>query len=66
MDKHPFDYQKPTEAQVEVISEFRQKCKDLYEYLLTLPHSRERSLAITQLEQVSMWGNKCIVFHVEG
>lgn len=62
-DKHPFEYQKPTDAHVAKITEVREACKGLYEILMTLPNSRERSLAITKLEETSMWANKGIVFH---
>lgn len=60
---HPFEYQKPTDEHVQKITEVREKCKELYELLLTLPKSREQSLAITKLEEASMWANKGIVFH---
>lgn len=62
-DKHPFEYQAPNEYQVEHIKKVRERCKDLHTLLLTLPESRERSLAMTKLEEVSMWANKCIVFN---
>lgn len=62
--KHPFEYQRPTEKQVDRITLVREACKDLYDLLLdTLPNCRERSLAITKLEEVSMWANKGIVFN---
>lgn len=61
--KNPFVYQKPTEEQVRRIERVRLMCDHLHEVLLqaVLP-SRERSLAITKLEEVSMWANKAIVF----
>ena len=61
--KHPFEYQSPTPEHVEQITTVRESCKALYEVLLSLPQSRERSLAITKLEEVSMWANKGIVFN---
>ena len=61
--KHPFEYQKPTEENVAKITEVREACKSLYEVLQTLPKSRETSLALTKLEEVSMWANKSIVFN---
>ena len=64
--KHPFDYHRPNEAQVQQISDLREGCKALHNILLTLPNSRERSLAITKLEEVSMWGNKGIIMADEG
>lgn len=60
--KNPFEYRKPSDAGVESITKVREKCKELYDLLLTLPESRERSVAITKLEEVSMWANKGIVF----
>ena len=60
---HPFEYQKPTDAHVAKITEVREACKALHEVLLTLPDSREKSVAKTKLEEVSMWANKCVVFH---
>ena len=60
---HPFEYQKPTDEHVAKITEVREACKALYEVLLTLPYSREKSLAITKLEEASMWANKGIVFN---
>lgn len=62
MAKNPFDYQAPTLEMVQKIEVTRQACKIMYDVLLTLPSSRERSLAITKLEEVSMWANKAIVF----
>lgn len=62
-DKNPFEYQRPTEEHVAQITEVREGCKALYDVLMTLPPSRERSLAITKLEEVSMWANKGIVFN---
>ncbi len=61
--KNPFEYQAPTPAHIEKIMEVREQCKALHEVLLTLPPSRERSLAVTKLEETSMWANKCIVFN---
>lgn len=61
--KDPFDYQKPTDEQTARIIVFRQGCKDLRDLMLAnIPVSRERSVALTHLETVSMWGNKAIVF----
>ena len=61
--KNPFEYQKPTERSISAITHVREQCKDLYDTLLALAPSRERSLAITKLEEVSMWANKGIVFN---
>lgn len=64
--KHPFDYHQPSEKQVEQILTVREGCKALHLILLDLPNCRERSLAITNLEQVSMWANKGIIMVDEG
>lgn len=62
--KHPFDYQRPTPEQVERIETVRQALKQAHDTILaTLPPSRERSLAITKLEEASMWANKGVVFN---
>jgi hypothetical protein len=60
---NPFDYVKPNEAMVNSITRVREMCKVLHALLVTaMPPSRERSLAITKLEECSMWANKGIVF----
>jgi hypothetical protein len=64
--KHPFDYHRPSDKQVNEITTVREGCKALHATLLALPSSRERSLAITKLEEVSMWANKGIVMADEG
>ena len=64
--KHPFDYHRPTTEQVEQISTIREGCKALHDLILTLPSSRERSVAITKLEEVSMWANKSVIMSNEG
>ena len=61
---NPFDYQKPSDLSVEKIKIMRKSCKAIHELILnTIPDSREKSLAITKLEEVSMWVNKAIVFN---
>lgn len=63
-DKHPFEYQRPTPEQVEQIEIVREALKAAHDTILrTIPASRERSLAITKLEEASMWANKGIVFN---
>jgi hypothetical protein len=64
--KNPFEYQKPNSDQVERIEMVRKALKQSHECIMNncLP-SRERSLAITKLEEVSMWANKSIVFEPE-
>ena len=62
--KHPFEYQKPTSEHVAQIETVRKVLKEAHDVILaTIPASRERSLAITKLEEASMWANKGIVFN---
>jgi hypothetical protein len=64
--KNPFEYQKPNSDQVERIEMVRHALKLAYNSIMgNCPPSRERSLAITKLEEVSMWANKSIVFEPE-
>ena len=63
MEKNPFEYQAPTPEHVKQITMVREACKATHDALLSLPQCRERSLAITKLEEVSMWANKGIVFN---
>jgi hypothetical protein len=63
---NPFEYQAPDESQVSLLISFRGDMRLLYEKLLKeLPDSRYRSVAITKLEEVSMWTNKAIAFMKE-
>lgn len=59
---NPFEYVKPTEQSINEITAVREKCNELHTLILGLKNCRERSLAITKLEEVSMWANKGIVF----
>lgn len=56
-----FVYHQPTDEQIEQIQLVRGRCADLQKALEELPQNREISLAITKLEEVSMWANKGIV-----
>lgn len=56
-----FDYHTPTPDQITAIEVFRQKAKDFREALDCLRPSREKSLALTNLEQALMWSNKAAV-----
>lgn len=61
---HPIDYQKANPAQTEMLKMSMGNFKALYDWIeANVPVSRERSLAITNLEQSSMWANKAIAFH---
>jgi hypothetical protein len=61
-----FEYRKPTENGVKQIELIREHCKRLALLIDTeVPNCREKSLAITKLEEVSMWANKATVFNVK-
>lgn len=63
-DLNPFDYVQPTPESVEAITAVRLAMKNLRDLMNErIPSSRERSLAITKLEESSMWANKAIVFN---
>jgi hypothetical protein len=53
-----FSYHAPKMGQPEKYEAIRQKAKELA-YLIeeTVPNSREKSLAMTNLEQVGFWAN---------
>jgi hypothetical protein len=64
--KDPFEYQKPNSDQVERIEMVRKALKQSHECIMgNCKPSRERSLAITKLEETSMWANKSIVFEAK-
>ena len=56
-----FSYHTPKEGQPEKYNKLRDKAKELV-YLISevCPNSRERALAITKLEECSMWANAAI------
>jgi len=56
-----FSYHKPQPGQKERYEQLRVQYKELA-YLVTelCPNSRERALAITKLEEASMWSNASI------
>ena len=56
-----FSYHTPKEGQPEKYNKLRDKAKELA-YLISevCPNSRERALAITKLEECSMWANAAI------
>jgi hypothetical protein len=56
-----FTYHAPKNDQAERYTELRDRAKDLAEIILTYcPPSREKSLALTKLEECSMWANASI------
>jgi hypothetical protein len=60
--KHRFDYHPPRNQEVvEKHQDVRNHCHTLAQVLLDLiPDSREKSLAITKVEEVMMWANAAI------
>lgn len=56
-----FKYHSPKEGQPEKYTAIREKAKELA-YLIDelCPDSREKSLAITKIEEASMWANASI------
>lgn len=56
-----FKYHAPKEGQTEKYNKLRGKAKELAYLIEELcPNSREKSLAITNLEQSTMWANASI------
>ncbi|MDC3412523.1 DUF7681 family protein [Terrihalobacillus insolitus] len=56
-----FKYRSPKEGQVELYTEIREQAKQLALYIdIHCPNSREKSLAITKLEEAVMWANASI------
>jgi hypothetical protein len=62
--KNIFEYQKPTDKSVAEIVSIREVLHRVHGLIQDIvPDSREKSIAITKLEEVSMWVNKAIVFN---
>lgn len=56
-----FTYHAPKEGQPERYTQIRAKAKELAELVVELaPSSRERSLALTKIEEGVMWANAAI------
>lgn len=55
-----FSYVQPSPEQIETMQNFRDKFEALYEEVKTLPSNRGLSIALTHLEEASMWVNKSI------
>jgi len=63
---NPFGYFKPAENMLPLIQEVREGYTALHKFLLTLPASRQRSVAITELETSAMWAIKGLVLNDAG
>jgi len=56
-----FKYHAPTPKQVGIYGKLRSNGKDFVEYINAIcPDSREKSLAITKIEEAIMWANAAI------
>lgn len=59
-----FTYHAPKEGQTEIYQELRNKAKELA-YMIEhfCPNTREKSLAVTKLEECVMWANASVARH---
>lgn len=63
---NPFGYFKPAEAMLPLIQETRDTYSTVHKFLLSLPASRQRAIAITELETSAMWAIKGLVLNDAG
>jgi hypothetical protein len=63
---NPFGYFKPADATLPLIQETRNAYSAVHKFLLTLPASRQRAIAITELETSAMWAIKGLVLNHPG
>lgn len=57
-----FAYHKPSDVGLEKITALREAFSDLHEKISAIcPTSRERSVALTELETAAMWSVKAVV-----
>lgn len=63
---NPFGYFKPAESMLPLIQEVRESYSKIHKFLLTLPPSRQRAIAITELETSAMWAIKGLVLDDNG
>lgn len=62
-----FNYHAPTEAQQRLLAECHRRIMACAEFLVDeLPSSRDRSLALTSLEDTRMRMNKAVIFSEVG
>jgi len=66
LEKYHFDYIRPNEQTAVFIENARNEYKSLLGKLHTISPSRERSLAITKLEESLMFATKAIVVASKG
>lgn len=60
---NPFAYYKPSDLTQKKIKDVRDAYTFIHQLLLSLPESRERSVAITELETSCMWAIKGLVIN---
>jgi hypothetical protein len=61
-----FKYHAPTAETIPAFEEYRARCRELGDVLNRLvPASREKSEALTHLEDVMMWGNAGIARNIK-
>lgn len=60
---NPFGYFKPADEMLPLIQETRDAYTAVHKFLMSLPASRERSVAITELETSAMWAIKGLVLN---
>ncbi len=62
--KKTYQYHRPSAAGVEKIAELRAAFSALHDLIEKLaPASRERAVALTELENSAMWAIKAVVFN---
>ncbi len=65
-EMNPFGYFKPSEEMLPVIQSTRDAYSTVHKFLLSLPSSRQRAIAITELETSAMWAIKGLVLNDSG
>ncbi len=60
---NPFGYFKPHEDMLPLIQKVRETYTIMNKFLNTLPASRQRAIAITELETSAMWAIKGLVLN---
>ena len=62
--ENPFEFVKPTVESEILMNKIRVCGREFHSYLTeNVLNSRERSLALTKLEEAVMWANKAVVAH---
>jgi hypothetical protein len=59
-----FAYHKPSESGLSTITELREAFSTVHDAIMqNCPESRERAVALTELETAAMWAIKSVVFN---